>query len=113
MLEIFRASIKRSMINCFLLLLHVIEPHCRQMNTFSGKVTLPFSSFVPRSDGAVGRCNGAGQNFQFRGVLLIWLIVGQGPTVLAVGVGGGCLDIFLISYISLFFLPLSGRRPDY
>ena len=26
--------------------------------------------------------------------------------------GGGCLDIFLSSIISPFFLPLSGRRPD-
>ena len=26
--------------------------------------------------------------------------------------GWGCLDIFLSSVISLFFLPLSGRRPD-
>ena len=42
----------------------------------------------------------------------IWIIVGQGPTVLAVGAGGGCLDIFLLSIISLFLLPLSGRRPD-
>ena len=33
-------------------------------------------------------------NFQCRGVLLIWKIVGQGPTVLAVGAGGCCLDIF-------------------
>ena len=24
----------------------------------------------------------------------IWLIIGQGPTVLAVGTDGGCLDIF-------------------
>ena len=39
-------------------------------------------------------------NFQFRGVLLIWLIVGQGPTALAVGAGGGCLDIFLLSPLS-------------
>ena len=30
---------------------------------------------------------------------------GQGPTVLAVGAGGG-LDIFLSSILSLFFLPL-------
>ena len=34
--------------------------------------------------------------------------VGQGPTALAVGAGGGCLDIFLSSVISLFFLPLLG-----
>ena len=24
----------------------------------------------------------------------IWITVGQGPTMLAVGAGGGCLDIF-------------------
>ena len=46
------------------------------------------------------------------GVLLIWEIVGQGPTAFAVGAGGGCLDIFLSSVTSLFFLPLSGRQPD-
>ena len=33
-------------------------------------------------------------NFQRRGVLLIWIIVGQGPTALVVGAGGGCLYIF-------------------
>ena len=38
-------------------------------------------------------------NFQCRGVLLIWIRVGRGATVLAVNAGGGCLDIF-----SLFFL---------
>ena len=26
----------------------------------------------------------------------IWIIVGQGPTALAVGAGGGCLDIFTL-----------------
>ena len=40
-------------------------------------------------------------NFQCRGVLLIWIIGEQGPIVLAVGTGGGCLDVF-----SLLFLPL-------
>ena len=34
----------------------------------------------------------------------IWIIVGQGPTVLAVGAGWGCLDIFTL--INPFF-PLS------
>ena len=43
---------------------------------------------------------------------IIWIIVGQGCTVLAVGAGEDCLDIFLSSITSLFFLPLSGRRPD-
>ena len=37
-------------------------------------------------------------NFQCRGVLLIWIRVGQGPSVLAVGAGGGCLDIFSLVY---------------
>ena len=31
-------------------------------------------------------------NFQCWGVILIWIKVGQGPTTLAVGAGGGCLD---------------------
>ena len=43
----------------------------------------------------------------------IWITVGQGPTALAVGVGGGCVWTFLLSSIlSLLFLPLFGRRPD-
>ena len=29
----------------------------------------------------------------------IWLIVGQGPIVLAVGAGRGCLDIFTLHYL--------------
>ena len=28
----------------------------------------------------------------------IWSIVGQGPTVLAVGADGGCLDVFTLIY---------------
>ena len=40
------------------------------------------------------------------------MIVGQGPTALVVGAGGGCLDILLSSIFSLLFLPLFGRRPD-
>ena len=43
----------------------------------------------------------------------VWIIVGQGPTALAGGADGGCLDIFFLSsIISLFLLPLSRRRPD-
>ena len=42
----------------------------------------------------------------------IWMIVGQGPTALAVSADGGCLDILLSSILSLLFLPLSGRRSD-
>ena len=47
------------------------------------------------------------------GLLLIWIRVGQGSTALAVGVGGGCLNIFcLSSIISLVSVPFSERRPD-
>ena len=44
-------------------------------------------------------------NFQCRGVLLIWMVVGKGPTVLSVGAGGSCLDIFLSSIICFSFSP--------
>ena len=39
----------------------------------------------------------------------IWITVGQGPTKLVVGAGGGCLDIFTLniqSFISSFSLSL-------
>ena len=36
----------------------------------------------------------------------IWITVGQGPTALAVGAGGGCLDIFTLTYP---FSPGGGR----
>ena len=44
-------------------------------------------------------------NFQVRGVLLVWIRVGQGPTALAVGAGGGCLDIFTLLYPFSFLSP--------
>ena len=43
-------------------------------------------------------------NFQCRGVLLVW-IIGQGPIALAVGAGGGCLDIFSLIYLFSFPSP--------
>ena len=46
-------------------------------------------------------------NFQCRGVLLIWIIVGQGPAVLAVGAGGVVWTFLSSSIFSSFFLPLS------
>ena len=44
--------------------------------------------------------------FQCRGVLLIWIVVGQEPIALAVSARGGCLDFFHSSIFSLFLLPL-------
>ena len=35
----------------------------------------------------------------------ILIIVGQGPIALAVGAGGGCLDIFSLSYYPSFLSP--------
>ena len=44
-------------------------------------------------------------SFQGRGVLLIWIRVGQGPSALAVSAGGGCLDIFSLVYHFSFLSP--------
>ena len=42
------------------------------------------------------------------------MIARHGPTALAVGAGGGCLDIFFSSIVSLLFPPLSqGDGPIY
>ena len=35
----------------------------------------------------------------------IWTTVGQGPTALAVGSGGGCLDFFTLFYLFSPFSP--------
>ena len=47
-------------------------------------------------------------NFQCRGVLLIWIIVGQGPIALAVGADGGLFGHFFshLSFLSSFSLSL-------
>ena len=47
-------------------------------------------------------------NFQCRGVLLVWMKVGQGPTAFVVGAGGGGLDIFFshLSFLTSFSLSL-------
>ena len=44
-------------------------------------------------------------NFQCRNVLLMWIRVGQGPVELAIGAGGGCLDIFSLVYHFSFLSP--------
>ena len=43
-------------------------------------------------------------------VLLIWIIIGQGPIALVVGAGGGCLDSFF-SLVYLFLSPSLGDSP--
>ena len=53
--------------------------------------------------GVVGWCDGAGQTSS-AGASYNLDSVGQGPTALAAGAGGGCLDIFTLVYP---FFPLS------
>ena len=69
-----------------------------------GLTTLSDSISVKIGPWVVGWCDGPGLKFQCRGVLLVWMIVAQGPIALAVGAGGGCLDIFTLLYP---FSPLS------
>ena len=38
-------------------------------------------------------------------VPIVWMIVGQGPIVLAAGAGGGCLDIFSLIHLFSFQSP--------
>ena len=61
--------------------------------------------FRPRSDRGGRVVRWCWVNFQCRGVLLLWIRVGQGPTALAVGAGGGSLDIFSLVYHFSFLSP--------
>ena len=40
------------------------------------------------------------------------MLLGEGPTVPAIGVGEGCSDICYIGYYLFFFLSPSGRQLD-
>ena len=51
-------------------------------------------------------------NFQCRVSPTIWITVRQGPIVLAVGAGGGCLDIFTLIYPFSLLSSSLWRRPD-
>ena len=46
-----------------------------------------------------------------RGVLLIWIIVGQGLTALATGSGWVCLNIFILVYYFCLVSPSLGDGP--
>ena len=52
-------------------------------------------------------------NFQYRGVLLIRIVVGQGPIALVVGAGEGCLDIFSLIYHFSFLSPSLWKTARY
>ena len=74
----------------------------RGLSLRTGAQTMLYLSLRPIGGGRVVRWSWV--NFQCRGVLLVLIRVGQGPTVLAAGAGGGCLDIFTLIYL---FSPLS------
>ena len=44
-------------------------------------------------------------NLPVPGLPTIWMIVGQGPIALAIGAGGGCLDIFTLLSLFSFLSP--------
>ena len=44
--------------------------------------------------------------FQCQSLQLIWITVGQGPTVLAVGAGGAVCDILSLSTLFSFFFSM-------
>ena len=54
--------------------------------------------------GSPGQTTTVLSNFKFRGVLLIWIIVEQGPTVLTVG-AGGVGRTFILPYHISFLSP--------
>ena len=58
---------------------------------------------------APSRGGGRVVRFPVPGRPTLWIRVGQGPTALAVGVGGSCLDIFTLIYP---FFPLSPSLAD-
>ena len=75
-----------------------------------GTESLP-STIAPPDHPPLGWLGGAMVlgKFPVPGRPLIWLIVGQGPTALAVGVGKGCIYIFTLIYFFLFSFSLALR----
>ena len=81
------------------------------LNIISVLVTSHAPSLLSIFNFVVGVVRRCWVNFQCRGVLLIWMIVGQGPIALAVGSGGGCLDIFSLVYHFSLLSPSLGDGP--
>ena len=77
---------------------------CAQLESTGNHITIILTNFIYLSvsfKGVVGWCDGAGRTSS-AGYSRI--TVGQGPTALAVGASGDCLDIFTLIYP---FFPLS------
>ena len=108
-------------------ILHSLSPHRRLVSKFSFEMTTCARSSIyymcqlrlllkidkdnqkmtpSKKKQACRWCQVEGGGRVVRGVLLIGITVGQGPIVLAVGAGRGCLDIFFLSSITYLFLLL-------
>ena len=78
------------------------------MGTFPG-IQYLYKDFIHNSEVyvylPVGVVRLGSVSFQCRGVLLIWIRVGQRPTAFAVGAGWACLDIFTLVYHFSFLSP--------
>ena len=78
----------------------------------SGKLTVPVSQFIlPPGQVAPWGASQPWTGCPPPGRFTIWMIVGQGPIALAVGAGGGCLDIFSLVYLFSFLSPSLGDGP--
>ena len=59
-----------------------------------------FSDYLGGGSMVLGKLPGPGRP-------TIWMTVGQGPTALAVGAGGGLLDIFTLLYLFFYYFSFS------
>ena len=74
---------------------------------FGHKLFLSLSAQLDNVCGGGGVERRCWVNFQCRGVLLLWMIVGQGPIALAIGAGGGLFGHFFSHLSFLFSFSLS------
>ena len=76
------------------------------LNIFYSEISTEITHCTYSNKGVVGGAMVLGK-LPVPGRPTIWITVGQGPTALAVGAGGGCLDIFSLIYpISILSLSL-------
>ena len=84
---------------------HTKKPHSLSAATTAGICLAVTQIIRTHRHGGCRMVRWCWVNFQCWGVLLILIIVRQGPTALTVGAGGGCLDIFTLVYQFSFRYP--------
>ena len=106
------------MFNFYVLFVIIVQIDTAVKDEGKGLVTTilvltPINYYSPSQGGRGGRVvRWYWVNFQCPVVFLIWITMRQGPTVLTVGADWDCLDIFLSSICSVFYLLLFGGRSD-